>query len=685
MVPAGANPRFPQEHQRTGIGSIMANSAADELCINAIRFLAVDTVQKANSGHPGMPLGAAATAYTLWTKHLRHNPADPAWFDRDRFILSAGHASALLYALLYLSGYGLTLDDLKAFRQLGSKTPGHPEYFHTKGVEVTTGPLGQGISNAVGFAIAEAHLAAVYNGETKLIDHYTYVMAGDGDLMEGVSGEAGSLAGHLGLGKLIVLYDDNNTSLAGPTSITFTENVRSRYEAYGWHTELVESEFANDVETIDRVITNAKLIKDRPSLILVRSTIGYGSPKANTFGAHGEPLGPDNVIKTKEALGWPTEPAFLVPDEVKAYFDGVAKCGAEAQATWNATYEKWKAANGELAAQFERARDGKLPASLPWPTFTEENGSVASRDAGGTVMNAIAAALPELVGGSADLDPSTKTYLKGFGDFQPATPAGRNIHFGVREHAMAAAMSGIALHGGLLPFCATFFNFVDYLKPALRLAALNRIREIFVFTHDSVFLGEDGPTHQPIEQLAMLRSTPNVIDLRPADALETLEAWKFAIQPETGPCALVLSRQKLPFLGARNADVHRGAYIIHDTEGKPDVILIATGSEVSLAIDAAKLLAAKGTKARVVSMPSMGLFNAQDAAYQDSILPRDVEARVSIEAASTFGWAKYVGPRGTSIGLDHFGTSAPAAAIAKEYGFTPEHVADVASGLLARA
>jgi len=663
----------------------MANSAADELCINAIRFLAVDTVQKANSGHPGMPLGAAATAYTLWTKHLRHNPADPAWFDRDRFILSAGHASALLYALLYLSGYGLTLDDLKAFRQLGSKTPGHPEYHHTKGVEVTTGPLGQGISNAVGFAIAEAHLAAVYNGDTDLINHYTYVMAGDGDLMEGISGEAGSLAGHLGLGKLIVLYDDNNTSLAGPTSITFTENVRSRYEAYGWHTELVESEFANDVETIDRAISNAKLIKDRPSLILVRSTIGYGSPKANTFGAHGEPLGADNVTKTKEALGWPTEPAFLVPDEVKAHFDGVAKCGAEAQAAWNETYAKWKAANGELAAQFERARDGKLPASLPWPTFTDENGSVATRDAGGTVMNAIAAALPELVGGSADLDPSTKTYLKGFGDFQPATPAGRNIHFGVREHAMAAAASGIALHGGLLPFCATFFNFVDYLKPALRLAAINKIREIFVFTHDSVFLGEDGPTHQPIEQLAMLRATPNVIDLRPADALETLEAWKFAIQPATGPCALVLSRQKLPFLGARNADVHRGAYIIHDTEGKPDVILIATGSEVSLALDAAKLLAAKGTKARVVSMPSMALFNAQDAAYQDSILPRDVEARVSIEAASTFGWAKYVGPRGTSIGLDHFGTSAPAAAIAKEYGFTPEHVADVAAGLLARA
>ena len=663
----------------------MANTALDETRITAIRFLAVDGVQKANSGHPGLPLGAAAMTYALWERHLRFDPADPHWFNRDRFILSAGHGSMLLYALLHLYGYDLSLDDLKAFRQLGSKTPGHPEYHHTPGVEVTTGPLGQGFANAVGMAIAEAHLAATYNTTASIVDHYTYVLAGDGDLMEGVASEAASLAGHLQLGKLIAFYDDNKISLAGTTEITFTENVRSRYEAYGWHTELVESEFANDVETIDRVIANAKLIKDRPSIILIRSTIGYGSPKANTFGAHGEPLGVDNVIKTKEALGWPNEPTFLVPADVQAYFDGVAKCGAEAQATWNATYETWKAANGDLAAQFERARDGKLPASLPWPTFTEENGSVATREAGGTVMNAIAAALPELVGGSADLDPSTKTYLKGFGDFQPATPAGRNIHYGVREHAMAAASSGIALHGGLLPFCATFFNFVDYLKPALRLAAINKIREIFVFTHDSVFLGEDGPTHQPIEQLAMLRSTPNVIDLRPADALETLEAWKFAIQPATGPCTIVLSRQKLPFLGARNADVHRGAYIIHHTEGKPDVILIATGSEVSLALDAAKLLAAKGTKARVVSMPSMALFNAQDAAYQDSILPRDVEARVSIEAAATFGWAKYVGPRGTSIGLDHFGTSAPAAAIAKEYGFTPEHVADVAGGLLARA
>jgi len=663
----------------------MANTAADDKRINAIRFLAVDAVQKANSGHPGLPLGAAAMAYALWTRHLKHNPSDPKWFDRDRFVLSAGHGSALLYALLHVSGYDLTMDDLKAFRQLGSRTPGHPEYHHTPGVEVTTGPLGQGLANAVGMAMAEAHLAAVYNrGDAPLIDHYTYVIAGDGDLMEGVSGEASSLAGHLQLGKLIVLYDDNQVTLAGPADVAFTEDVRARYEAYGWHCQLVDADHANDVESIDRAITNAKADTMRPSMILVRTTIGYGSPKADTFGAHGEPLGADNVTKTKEALGWPVEPAFLVPDDVYAYFKDVAKKGADLQTGWNTRYAAWKSANADMAAQFERARDGKLPASLPWPTFTAENGSVASREAGGTVMNAIAAALPELVGGSADLDPSTKTYLKGCGDFQPQSYAGRNMHFGVREHAMGAAMSGLALHGGLLPFGATFFNFVDYLKPALRLAALNKIREIYVFTHDSVFLGEDGPTHQPIEQLAMLRAIPNVSVVRPGDALETLEAWKLAIQPATGPWVLVLSRQKLLFLGARDAAVGRGGYVLRDTQGTPDLILIATGSEVSLADDAAKLLTAKGTKTRVVSLPCWELFDAQDQTYKDSVLPPSVKARVSIEAGATLGWSRYVGDRGIAIGLDHFGTSAPAAAIAKEYGFTPEHVADVASGLLAQ-
>jgi transketolase len=661
----------------------MANTAEDEKRIDTIRFLAVDAVQKANSGHPGMPLGAAAAAYTLWSRHLRCDPADPAWFGRDRFVLSAGHASALLYALLHLFGYDLTIDDLKAFRQMGSRTPGHPEYHHTAGVEVTTGPLGQGFGNAVGLAIAEAHLAAAYGNGGDLFDHFTYVMAGDGDMMEGVSSEAASLAGHLQLGKLICLYDDNKISLAAPTSVTFTEDVGKRFEGYGWHVQHIDESHANDVATIDAAIGRAKAESDKPSIILIHSIIGFASPRAGTFAAHGEPLGADNVAKTKEALGWPLEPPFLVPAEVQTYFDERKAAGAAAHATWNVQYVDWKRANAELAAHFERARDGKLPADLPWPVFTAENGSVATRDAGGTVMNAIAKALPELIGGSADLDPSTKTYLKGFGDFEPGSYAGRNVHYGVREHAMAAATNGIALHGGLLPFNATFFNFLDYCKPALRLAALNQVRCVYVFTHDSVFLGEDGPTHQPIEQLAMLRATPNVIDLRPADSLETLEAWKVAVRPATGPSVIVLSRQKLPFLGERKADVARGAYILDEPDGRPDVILIASGSEVSLARDAAKVLAARGTKARVVSMPSWHLFDAQDEDYRESVLPEAIEARVSIEAGATLGWHKYVGDHGVAYGLDHFGTSAPAGAIAEAYGFTPDHIADVATGLLA--
>jgi transketolase len=663
------------------------NTAADDLRINAIRFLAVDAVQKANSGHPGLPLGAAAMAYALWTRHLRFNPADPTWFDRDRFVLSAGHGSALLYALLHLTGYDLTLEDLQSFRQLGSRTPGHPEYHHTPGVEVTTGPLGQGFANAVGLAIAEAHLAAIYNREQTIVEHHTFALAGDGDLMEGVASEAASLAGHLALGKLIVLYDENLVSLAAATDVTFTEDVRERFEAYGWQTIGVGPAQANDVAALDRAIAEAKADTLRPTLIAVRTTIGYGSPEAGTYKTHGEPLG-KNMEATRKALNWPYAP-FEIPAQAAAFFKEVGARGAPLQAAWNDTYAVWKAANADLAAQFERARDGVLPAALPWPAFNADNGAVATRDAGGTVMNAIAAALPELVGGSADLDPSTKTYLKDQGDFQPGSYAGRNIHYGVREHAMAAASNGIALHGGLLPFSATFFNFLDYLKPALRLAALNEIREIFVFTHDSVFLGEDGPTHQPIEQLAMLRATPNVIDLRPADALEVLEAWKYAIQPKTGPSVIVLSRQKLPFLGDRKADVSRGAYILVDpttSSGQPvapDLILIATGSEVHLAVDAAQLLAGRGHNVRVVSMPSWKLFDAQDESYRLGILPADVRARMSIEAGATIGWSKYVGERGIAYGLDHFGTSAPGGAIAAEYGFTPQHIADVAAGLLA--
>jgi transketolase len=656
------------------------NAPADEQRINTIRFLAVDAVQKANSGHPGMPLGAAAMAYTLWTRHLKFNPKDPHWFDRDRFILSAGHGSMLLYALLYLTGYDLSLDDLKAFRQLGSKTPGHPEANHTPGVEATTGPLGQGLGNSVGFAIAEAHLGAVYNTPSaKIVDHFTYVIAGDGDLMEGVSQEAISLAGHLQLGKLIVLYDDNRVSLAGPTDVSYTDDACARFDASGWHTQRVDVDHSNDVATIDQAIGVAKGVTDRPSLIAVRTHIGFGSPLQDTFKAHGEPLGPDNVKKTKQELGWPLEPDFYVPEEALKFFRECGAKGATLEADWQKRYDGWKSANPALGAQLDRILAAKLPATLPWPVFNAENGSIATRDAGGTVMNAIAKDLPELVGGSADLDPSTKTYLKDCGDFQPNNYAGRNIHYGVREHGMAAATNGIALHGGLMPFCATFFNFVDYLKPSLRLAALTKIHAIYVFTHDSVFLGEDGPTHQPIEQLAMLRATPNLRVVRPADSLETLEAWKLAIDPTSGtPWILVLTRQKLPFLGDRDAHVGRGAYILSDTPGTPDLILIATGSEVSLAVDAKKILEERGVRTRVVSMPCWELFELQPQSYRDEILPPNVTARMSIEAGSTFGWAQWVGDRGVTYGIDRFGESAPMAAIAESLGFTPERVAQVA-------
>ena len=662
----------------------MANSAADELRINTIRFLAVDAVQKANSGHPGMPLGAAATAYTLWTKHLRHNPVNPKWFDRDRFVLSAGHASMLLYALLYLTGYDLTLDDLKHFRQFGSRTPGHPEYHHTAGVEVTTGPLGQGFANAVGLALAEAHLAAIYNRNEKIIDHYTYTMMGDGDMMEGVASEAASLAGHWQLGKLIAIYDDNKTSLAAPTSVSFTEDVAARFEAYGWHTQYLDEQHGNDVAAIDEALRHAKDETARPSLIVVRTHIGFGSPKQDSFKSHGEPLGVEDVKKTKEKLGWPTEPDFLVPDDALAAFRDAQRQGKDLEAAWNERFAAWKRAQPELAAQFERARDGKLPATLHWPSFTAENGNVATREAGGTAMNAIAADVPELIGGSADLDPSTKTYLKDGGDFQYGSYAGRNIHYGVREHAMGSISNGIAMHGGLLPFSATFFNFSDYMKPAMRLAALTKAREVFVMTHDSVFLGEDGPTHQPIEQLATFRATPNMTVIRPADAVETVEAWKYAIGAEHGPTTLVLSRQKLPYLGPGARPVSRGAYVLSDSETAPEVILMATGSEVSLCVDAAGLLKTRGVKVRVVSFPSWELFEQQEDAYRESVLPKHVRARISVEAGATLGWHKWLGDHGIAIGIDHFGTSAPAADIAKHFNFTPEFIAGTAEGLLAK-
>ncbi len=658
----------------------MPNSPADEQRINAIRFLAVDAVQKANSGHPGMPMGAAAMAYTLWTRHLRFNPKDPHWLNRDRFVLSAGHGSMLLYALLYLTGYDVTLDDIKHFRQFGSKTPGHPEAERTPGVEATTGPLGQGVGNAVGMAIAEAHLGAVYNRDDQpIVDHFTYCICGDGDLMEGISQEALSLAGHLKLGKLIFLYDDNQVSLAGPTDITLTDDPIARFDASGWHTQLVPIDKGNDVAAIDQAIEVAKNVTDRPSFIAVRTHIGYGSPRQDSYLAHGEALGPENVRKSKEELGWPLEPDFYVPDDVLAFYRQVGDKGAELENDWKANYDAWKRANSDLAATLERALRGDVPADLPWPQFNAENGNLATRDAGGAVMNAIAMNFPELVGGSADLDPSTKTYLKNCGDFSPGNYAGRNIHYGVREHAMAACTNGISLHGGLLPFAATFFNFVDYLKPSLRLGCLTGIHSIYVFTHDSVFLGEDGPTHQPIEQLATLRATPNCYVVRPADALETLEAWKLAIAGKGAPWVLVLTRQKLPFLGARDAAVSRGAYVLSEADsGKPDVILIATGSEVSLAIDAKKILQAEGVQTRVVSMPCWALFDAQPPSYRDEVLPPSIFARMSIEAGATLGWARYVGDRGFAFGIDHFGASAPAADIARAFGFTPDNLATVA-------
>lgn len=664
----------------------MPNTREDERRIDAIRFLAVDAVQKAKSGHPGMPLGAAATAFTLWTKHLRFDPADPAWPNRDRFVLSAGHASMLLYALLYLSGYDLSLDDLKKFRQLGSKTPGHPEAHHTPGVEVTTGPLGQGFANAVGFAIAEAHVGATYNRDQTIVDHYTYVLCSDGDMMEGVASEAASMAGHLQLGKLIALYDDNKVSLAAKTEVTFTEDVAARFAAYGWHVQTIDLDHGNDVAFIDRALDAAKSETGKPSLIVVRTHIGYGSPKQDSYKAHGEPLGADDVKATKENLGWPTEPDFYVPDEVLAFFRQARERGAALHAQWRRAYDEWRTDNGDLAAQFQRTLDKDVPSNLPWPEIGRENGDdMATRDAGGIVMNAVAKALPELMGGSADLDPSTKTYLKDCGDFQPDAYGGRNVHYGVREHAMGAINNGIALHGGLLPFGATFLNFLDYMKGAVRLAALNKIRTYYVFTHDSFFLGEDGPTHQPIEHLAHMRATPNLMVVRPADSLETLQAWKVMVAAREGPWALVLSRQKLPYLGDRDAAVSRGAYVLRDTERTPDLILIATGSEVSLAVRAAQLLSDRGMQVRVVSMPCWELFEAQPQAYRDEVLPPDVDARMSIEAASTFGWKRWVGDRGLAFGVDHFGTSAPAAAIAEEYGFTPDHIAQVAQEHFARA
>jgi transketolase len=668
-------------------------SEFDQKAINTIRMLAVDGVQKANSGHPGMPMGAAPMAYVLWTRYLKHNPHDPKWIDRDRFILSAGHGSMLLYSLLHLTGYDLPLEQLQQFRQWGSLTPGHPEYGQTVGVEVTTGPLGQGFTNGVGMAIAEAHLAATLNTPAhKLIDHYTYAIVSDGDLMEGITSEAASLAGHLKLGKLIYLYDDNHISIEGSTGHAFTEDVGARFAAYDWHVQRVAD--GNDIDAIDAAIRAAQAVTDKPSLIMVRTTIGYGSPnKAGSAKSHGEPLGVDEVKATKEALGWPLEPAFLIPGDVMEFYRQAVEKGSAAQAAWQQELEAWKSSAAPEQVAAWDGMFGDLPGdwTADLPDFADAK-PVAPRGASGQVMNALAPHLPGFMGGSADLEPSTKTELKGMGWFSPETPEGRNLHFGVREHAMGGIANGMAVHGGLIPYTATFLIFSDYMRPTIRLAALSHYPTIFVFTHDSIGLGEDGPTHQPIEQTMSLRLIPHLEVIRPADAKETAGAWVRAIKnAHTGHATVLLfTRQNLPVLDldpqAVIDGVDRGAYVVSEADGgQPDAILIGTGSEVEIAMNAQKLLAERGVKARVVSMPNWASFEAQPQDYQDSVLPPQVKARVAIEAGVTTGWEKWVGTEGAVVGVDRFGASAPYKQIYAEFGLTAAAVAEQAQSLLEKA
>ncbi|MEO8029979.1 MAG: transketolase [Gemmatimonadota bacterium] len=688
----------------TAIGGI------DELCINTIRVLSIDAVELAESGHPGMPMGAAPMGYVLWTRHLRHDPADPAWPDRDRFVLSAGHGSMLLYSLLHLTGYDLSLDDLKRFRRWDSRTPGHPERGSSAGVEVTTGPLGQGFGNAVGLAMAERHLAATFNRPGhSIVDHWTYVIASDGDLMEGVASEAASLAGDLCLGRLIVLYDANRITLSATTNVTFREDVGARFSAYGWQVQEIDGQ---DVTAVDAALTAAKADTQRPSLIIARTHIGWGSPhKQDTFHAHGEPLGAEESRLTKQGYGWPPDSSFLVPADAEREFAKVGDRGAGLRQQWLKTMAGYRESDGALADRFNAAMAGQLPEG--WdrslPTYPASSEPVATRDAGGQAMQAIAKTVPGLIGGSADLDPSTKTMLKGLGDFQsPAVPeagqvpptqgaaggvwgyGGRNIHFGIREHAMTAILTGMAHHGGLVPFGATFLTFSDYMRPSIRLAALSKAHVIYVWTHDSIALGEDGPTHQPIEHLASLRAIPNLLLIRPADANETVEAWRIAMGHKGGPVGLVFTRQKIPVLDrsilAPASGTARGGYVLLDSGPGTSLqlILIATGSEVSLAIGAQRQLAGEGIRTRVVSLPSWDLFEAQSADYRESVLPAQVAARVSIEAGSPFGWERYVGPAGAIVGVDHFGASAPGPVVMTEFGFTVEHLIATARAVLAR-
>jgi transketolase len=671
----------------------------DSLCINTLRFLSVDMVQHANSGHPGLPLGAAPMAYALWTRQLKHHPANPHWADRDRFVLSPGHGSALLYSLLHVSGYDLSLDDIKQFRQWGSKAPGHPERGHTPGVEVTTGPLGQGLANAVGMAIGEAHLAARYNrdGHT-VIDHHTWAIVSDGDLMEGIASEAASLAGHLQLGKLICLYDDNSVTLSAGTDITFSEDRAKRFEAYGW--QVLHVADGNDVAAISTVLDAARANTARPSLILVRTHIGFGSPEQDSYKAHGSPLGVEDVKKTKEKLGWPVDPAFLVPERALAHFRQALERGARAEAEWNGRLDAYAQAFPELANELRGRLHGELPTG--WdadiPVFPADAKGMATRVASGRIMNAFASKLPALVGGSADLDPSTHTALKGLGDFNP-TPAtgdrgswsyaGRNLHFGVREHAMGAIVNGLTAHGGFIPYGATFLIFSDYMRPAIRLAALMGVHVVHVFTHDSIAVGEDGPTHQPVEQLASLRAIPGLIVIRPADANETAVAWKVAVETRDCPVLLALTRQDVPTLDrgryASAEGLRRGGYVLSDSKkAQPALILIASGSEVALILAAAECLQDEAIAVRCVSMPSWELFDAQPQSYRDEVLPPDVPARLAVELGVSQGWCRYVGDHGDMLGVERFGASAPAGVLLREYGFTIDNVVAHARALLAR-
>jgi len=659
----------------------------DNMCINTIRTLAMDAVQAAKSGHPGAPMGLAAAAYVLWTGVLKHNPKNPDWVDRDRFILSAGHASMLLYSLLYLTGYNLSLKELKNFRQWGSKTPGHPEYGHTPGVETTTGPLGQGFANAVGMAMTESHLAAVFNrSNQKIVDHHTYVMCGDGDLMEGVASEAASLAGHLGLGKLICIYDDNKISIEGGTELAFTENVAARFKAYRWHVLRVND--GNDLPAIQKALQEAKAETEKPSLIVMRTHIAYGSPnKQDTAGAHGAPLGEDEIRLTKENLGWPATEKFFVPDKALKVFRKSVDKGKKAEAAWQKKYLTYAKKQPELAKQWEDGITGKP--SQRWdagiPNFKGAK-PIATRAASGQVLNAIADKLPTLIGGSADLAPSNNTLLKASFDFQKGAYEGRNIRFGVREHAMGGILNGMALHKGVQPYGGTFLVFADYCRPAIRLAALMKLPVIYVFTHDSVAVGEDGPTHQPVEHFAALRAIPGLIVVRPADATETAAAWRLAIRSAKSPVALILSRQNLPVLDRSlypsEAMLSKGAYILSDSNKTPDVILIGTGSEVYLCLEAQALLAKKKLAARVVSMPSWELYEKTSQRYKDSVLPPKVTARVAIEAGIGMGWERYVGSAGAVIGINRFGASAPGSLVIKKYGIKASAIVSKAIKLL---